>query len=114
MAGFIITPTRYVYPRIVTRPRNVTVHAKDPTAVIKGLEMGRVSWGYQDGLLGSLGEGGRRVREFESMVEDVTFELQGSATSQGMQSSKKQKRGPNIFSPEPPEETSPTHTWTLA
>lgn len=48
------------------------VRAKNPEAIISGLEMGKVPWGYSDGLLGSFG-GGRIIREFKSMVEDVTL-----------------------------------------
>lgn len=44
---------------------------RNPASVIEGFEVERVPRGYPDGLLGSLGEGGRLIRELESMVGDV-------------------------------------------
>lgn len=45
---------------------------RTPADVIEGLEMGRVSWIYPDGLLRSFREESRVIRVLESMAEDVT------------------------------------------
>lgn len=48
---------------------------RNPATVIEGFEVERVPQGYRDGLLGSLGEGGGRIRESESMVGDTPKDL---------------------------------------